>query len=505
MITFLLLFLNLNLSQAADYFAPEKKIALELGCQATLYAEDMTTMICFRDDVLDAGLATETKGCSVRLYNLEQKKYVNFKYSKTDEVLLTPKECLSGGVEDVLNWPIDESTTLRGYILSAYGRVRTKIADVVNEKSPLDNIIREMLRARTLESGRIAGLPQAAGAPAPVFQEKITKNTSVEVFYGTDRQFVQTDIPRDTFNNIRSANEEVTLGKVSVSIPMGHKFGQLELPSVFNIQITPNPDQYVVLKSVTRLNSETFFSQLSRKVNASPKKDLFVFIHGFNTSFEEAALRTAQMAFDLKFPGAPVFYSWPAETILRYAIAEKNVEWALPHLTTFLRDLAKKSGAEEIHLIAHSMGNRALTNALNQLAQKKMLEPNQTFQNVILAAPDVDQSLFRQIEKSVKSTARNITLYATSYDRALHISARIHKEPRLGQAGNLTVVSPMMDTIDATIVDTSLMGHSYYGDNPSVVTDISQLVVRALPVNQRPSLIPKMLPTTGQRYWQISN
>jgi esterase/lipase superfamily enzyme len=40
-------------------------------------------------------------------------------------------------------------------------------------------------------------------------------------------------------------------------------------------------------------------------------KQAFVFVHGFNVSFENALRRTAQIAYDLNFDGAPFLFSWP--------------------------------------------------------------------------------------------------------------------------------------------------------------------------------------------------
>ena len=68
---------------------------------------------------------------------------------------------------------------------------------------------------------------------------------------------------------------------------------------------------------------------------------------------------------------------------------ETNAEWAVPDLKRFLADLGARSGARKIHLIAHSMGNRALTNALRELSTQADADLS-AFQEVILAAPDID-------------------------------------------------------------------------------------------------------------------
>ncbi len=497
-------------AQAADSESLQKQTAQKLHCQAAIGSDSGQSLVCFRDDVMDAGLATETRGCSVRLYDLESQQFVGYRNSeKLDpkQILLVPQTCKDGGLEAILQWPIDESTTLESYLRSAYSRVAQVYDLSPRHANAISNLISEInaSNARMAQAPGSKELNPSGGglrSAAPQQYPQNSKHATVRVFFGTDRKFVPGHPPAETFSNDRAPKEQVTLGVTDVSIPANHKFGNLELPSVFNIQITPDPDRYVVVKSIVRLDAKSFQQLLARRVEKSPRKDLFVFVHGYNTSFEEAAQRTAQMAYDLKFPGAPVFYSWPAETLLRYAIAEKNVEWSLPHLITFLREISQKSGALEIHLIAHSMGNRALTNALNTLALQKSLKP-QAFQNVILAAADVDQLFFAQIENRIRSMTKNLTLYTSDSDKALQISARIHKVARVGQAGADTFTAPGMDTIDASAVDASFLGHSYYGDSPSVVDDIEKLVMFSLPVSQR-SLDAK-LTSAGQTFWQIPN
>jgi esterase/lipase superfamily enzyme len=47
---------------------------------------------------------------------------------------------------------------------------------------------------------------------------------------------------------------------------------------------------------------------------------------------------------------------------------------------------------------------------------------------------------------------------------------------RLGQAGNEILVLPGMDTVDASRVKTDLLGHSYFGDSDTVISDLFRLI-----------------------------
>jgi esterase/lipase superfamily enzyme len=261
----------------------------------------------------------------------------------------------------------------------------------------------------------------------------------------------------------------------------------------------------VVLQSIVPREADAFFRELAEVVASAPRRDLFVFIHGYNVTFENAARRTAQMAYDLKFRGAPIFYSWPSQGgLLKYTVDETNVAWSAPHLKQFLLDVARKSDAAAVNLIAHSMGNRALTAALRDLALE-LREDARLFNQIVLAAPDVDADVFRRdIAPAIVRTGRRVTLYASSNDQALQASKQVHGYPRAGDSGDGLVITEGIDTIDVSTVDTSLLGHSYYGGD-SILTDIHHVIQEALPADRRSWLTPAL--REGLTYWvfQVGN
>lgn len=296
--------------------------------------------------------------------------------------------------------------------------------------------------------------------------------TLVEVFYATDRNATASRDPA-RFYGSRRGEGGLRYGLCEVSIPEDHRIGHLEGPSWRRFEFRADPEKHVVLLGLTELSGERLFEDLSATLRDSQKNQILLFLHGFNVSFEDAARRTAQMAYDLKFEGAAAFYSWPSKGALAaYTHDEATVEWTIPHLKGFLEDLAARSGAEAIHLIAHSMGNRALTRALEQLAAV-MADPDApSFSEVILTAPDIDADVFRQVAAAFRRAARRVTLYASDRDRALLASHKVHGYPRAGDGGPNVVVVPGIDTVDASAVDTDLVGHFYYGDNRSVLSDV---------------------------------
>jgi esterase/lipase superfamily enzyme len=290
------------------------------------------------------------------------------------------------------------------------------------------------------------------------------------------------------------------MGTCEISIPKSHRVAELESPSVFRLDFVEDPTKHIVLLDIAEKDSEMFFSQLRSYVDRNAAKDAFVFVHGFNVTFKDAARRTAQLAYDLKFQGAPIFYSWPSQGgLFQYAVDETNVAWTVPHLQEFLKEIARRSGAKSVHLIAHSMGNRALTSALRELSHELHGAPP-LFHEVVLTAPDIDADIFRRdIAPAIVTTAKRVTLYASSNDEALVLSKQVHGYPRAGETGDALVVIPGIETIDVSAVDTSLLGHNYYGDNATVISDMIDLVRNSKSAQQRSWLVTARL--NDLLYW----
>jgi esterase/lipase superfamily enzyme len=233
-----------------------------------------------------------------------------------------------------------------------------------------------------------------------------------------------------------------------------------------------------------------FYGMLRNEYAQRPpeKRSAFVFIHGFNVTFDDAAYRTAQLAYDLDFDGVPMMYSWPSQgRLLAYDGDRDSVVFSSPNLQSFLERVARESGALRIHLVAHSMGNQLLANALVALGRQPDIQP--LFDNVIMAAPDVNAYTFTdQIWPGIKKAAKRFTLYASSDDEALKIS-KSSKGPndfdRLGEAGPKIVVISGLDTVDASGIDTSLLGHSYVDTCKPVMDDVQMIMQKGLAPLQR--------------------
>jgi esterase/lipase superfamily enzyme len=166
-----------------------------------------------------------------------------------------------------------------------------------------------------------------------------------------------------------------------------------------------------------------------------------VFLHGYNVSFSDAALRAAQIGFDLSIKGAMAFFSWPSQrTLDGYSADEATIEASGDTIAEFLVDFAAKSGASKIHIIAHSMGNRGLLRAVSRIVSIAERRSEKQFDQIILAAADVDADVFRRDSGAYSKIARRTTLYVSSRDRAVEASRWLHNYPRAGLMPPILIV-----------------------------------------------------------------
>lgn len=318
------------------------------------------------------------------------------------------------------------------------------------------------------------------------------KQPLVKVFFATDRQHAPgAGGPSNYFGTEwNDQGDNLTTGVVTVSIPPVHKEGVVERPfKWWIIEFKEDPKKHFVLTDLNVMKSDDFYGALRHQYEgrAAEKRSAFVFIHGFTVAFDEAAFNTAQIAYDLDLEAVPILYSWPSqERLLGYAGDQEIVDWSSPHLQRFLERVARESGALQIHVLAHSMGNRLLARALVGLARQPEILP--LFENVIMAAPDVNAKNFAQDWPEIRKAAKRFTLYASSDDKALAASRQSKGGvtfTRLGEGRPNIVVIPGLDTVDASGIDTSLLGHSYADSCKPVMNDLKLLMGEGWPPDKR--------------------
>jgi esterase/lipase superfamily enzyme len=375
------------------------------------------------------------------------------------------------------------------------GRARETLADVrAVTKVSLDRIKRELTPAAWWREDELAA------SMAPKMADERERGREYRVWFATDRQ----PVPASTaiVDYATERDRGVHYGACDVFIPDSHITASLGSPWWW--RLLRRGDDRLRIRRGVELGEDSFWRALRTQVDIAKQgeKHAVVFIHGYNTSFRQAALRTAQLGVDLRIAGAMAFFSWPSNgSMFYYPGDEAAIEASEPAITDFLVAFADNAGAEAVHIIAHSMGNRGLLRAVAAIAATAQSRTGKPFNQIILAAPDVDSDVFARLATAYRDVCERTTLYVASKDWAVRASALLHRYARAGFIPPVTIVDGI-DTIDASNVGLAGIGHSYFGDVKQVVGDIHELMQSGREPGKRFGISARISPA-GTGYWQL--
>ncbi|MEM7427529.1 MAG: alpha/beta hydrolase [Pseudomonadota bacterium] len=331
----------------------------------------------------------------------------------------------------------------------------------------------------------------------------------VDLHYATNRKATNNILPDKKYG--RAFQKTLNYGRVEVSIPPVHEAGEYERPKWWKLEFRETAEKHIVLGALTTLEEDPFFASLRNRVQALENKTTFIFIHGYNVEFGDAARRAGQIAFDLfnignsegkaRLSAVPILFSWPSGGALKHYGSDLNKAANSQFcLADFINDVRERTGAASINIIAHSMGNRALVRALTQLAQD-YAELCPFLDQIIMAAPDVDRVHFEQFSEKVLTTGTRLTLYASDSDFAMKMSKKVNGDPRAGDCKDGIFILDGMDSIDATDCGEDLLGHSYVGGE-DVMDDIHELITANTPPSKRDNLVA--MGQADTRHWRLT-
>ncbi|OOO36401.1 hypothetical protein BS628_12130 [Agrobacterium radiobacter] len=259
-------------------------------------------------------------------------------------------------------------------------------------------------------------------------------------------------------------------------------------------------------------------AEVARRLAIARRKEVVVFIHGYNTKFDSAALATGDICRSLKSEFVCVVLTWPAGgsggSFFGYNIDRESSEFAVADFKKAIRIISETKGVERLHLLAHSRGTDVLASVIQQLAIEAYVSRSSLWErykiaNAVFFAPDIDldvasSKLFawvsdpdlafgRRASPSMLPTqgAMHLTIYSSRRDEALKASKLLFGSAlRLGQLaiGHLPqnksdLVSKWTGTHMGGLVDFiefsgrgDLIGHSYFLSNPGVKADMVELI-----------------------------
>jgi esterase/lipase superfamily enzyme len=375
-------------------------------------------------------------------------------------------------------------------------------------------MMRRILFAAAFAAGCGGGTPAPAPAPVPALPPPLpraaeprnyavldTGSARVTIFLATTRRTVASDRAGERYGP--DDGDSLQFAAVGVNVPSYKVRATGELPRPGSMRdnaftYRPDPVRDFFVTSIIPVDSNRFVQRLSADLALSHSRDLLVFVHGYNVSFEDAAVRAAQMAADLNFDGSVLLFSWPsAASVTAYVRDQQSARNAGYQLLRVLENHAVAAQPDRIHLLGHSMGSEVIGKAIT-LTSPGDSAPR--LAQVILAAPDVDARVFRrEILPRLIPHAQHLTLYASSDDDALRASRVVNGAGRLGLGGDSLVVVDGMDTIDASRVTADVLGHTLFG-NTGFIADLAVLLAEGKSPAER-----RLLPATkgGRTYYRF--
>jgi esterase/lipase superfamily enzyme len=264
---------------------------------------------------------------------------------------------------------------------------------------------------------------------------------------------------------------------VRVSVPPNHKAGVIETPTFGK----PNPARHFTLAGGRALTPERFSEEISTHLSGrvGSNRDVLIYVHGFNTSLDEARFRLGQIVADARFGGVPVLFTWPSQSnLLSYVSDKERATVSRDALEKLMRDVAATPGVGRVHVLAHSMGSWLAMEALRENAIAGQADLGGKLGDVMLAAPDIDPAVFRQ-QMTRLGTAARVSIFVSQEDRALSLSSRIAGDR--ARLGGINPADPKqraaleglgVKVYDISSFSSGFIGHGAYADSADVIRSI---------------------------------
>ncbi len=293
------------------------------------------------------------------------------------------------------------------------------------------------------------------------------------------------DRPGTLFNGDRAS--ALDYAELTVSIPPNHKQNEIEWAS------TPpgDPNVNFVVRDEKYLDGDKAFLQaLNAQLALRPpgSRNVFLFVHGFNTMFAEAVYRGAQLAHDSQARGVPVLFTWASRGQATAYVYDLNSATAARDGLEHTLRLLLRSNAEKVNVLAHSMGNWVTVEAFRQIRLSGDLPPASRIGTIVLAAPDIDIDVFKSQLRRFGKPQKPFYVVLSQDDRALFLSKTI--------AGGVTRVGDSADTAElaalgATVIDLTdvkaddATNHDKFVQLASVAPELRGILARGISPDHR--------------------
>jgi esterase/lipase superfamily enzyme len=244
-------------------------------------------------------------------------------------------------------------------------------------------------------------------------------SSRVPILVATTRQRA-TDDPGAMFNHQRAPTMSYAQLVVSIPPDEARQIGEIQWP----VAPPGDPYRHFVTLSTELLDKRGFSAAIADVSKATGRSRAMIFIHGFNTRFDGATYRLAQIVRDSGAPVIPVLFSWPSLGVIglrAYEYDRESANQSREALEQLLDTVALGQGVKEVVVLCHSMGCLLTLDALRSRSIHAG-KIGAKITNVLLVAPDVDANVFREQMQEMGRARPRFALFLSQDDRALKLS-----------------------------------------------------------------------------------
>jgi esterase/lipase superfamily enzyme len=218
---------------------------------------------------------------------------------------------------------------------------------------------------------------------------------------------------------------------------------------------------------------------------ATSGRDVLIYVHGFNQTFETAALDATRLSDGIRFRGETMVFSWPSRAkLFDYAYDRESAMWSRDALEQVLDGLMASPISGRIHIVGHSIGTMLAMEALRQVYARDGDAAVDRIGAILFASPDIDMDVFSSSVQRIGPLASKITVIAATNDRALAVSGWIAGGiTRVGAAERAQLETMGLHVIDASQQGWGIINHDLFLSNGQ----IRQVIRRA--IDGRPGVL----------------
>jgi esterase/lipase superfamily enzyme len=210
--------------------------------------------------------------------------------------------------------------------------------------------------------------------------------------------------------------------------------------------------------------------QLADLLGQTNGRDVLMYVHGYNQTFENAVLDAARLSDSIKFAGETMAFSWPSRAqLLNYDYDRESAMWSRDALDQVLEDLMASPTVGRVSIVAHSVGTMLTTEALRQLYSKQGDYAADRVGAIVLASPDIDMDVFTAAIPKIGPLAGKITIITATNDRALAVSRWVNgSTSRVGAAEKAQLERLGLRVIDASAQGWGVINHDLFMSNAGI-------------------------------------